>query len=435
MSGGSQNKRFCKMLKQVLNSLDPVVLVQLGIDNAEYIGSHSNRKGAASYCLSMVGGPSVVQVYLRARWSLGKVQDRYIFQGEGGDQVTGRVVCGLPYNDKEFSTLPPHFPFELLQQLTDHDWNSILPSYSTFPSCFKQTIPFLLASLVHHEPWMRQNFPPTHPIFSSILFSGNYLETLLLRGKALVGEGRCPKTQLLATGIPQHLAIVNQLVEASRQSFDQGEQLKNAMEFMSEELPNKVVQEVLNHCAVQGAVAITKDDLTNALKGLMATITEKIQSGRATNAMTLESDSIPSSRSASKPSFNTWCWGGQWHLVPQGWKIPRVNCKEMWFLWHFGHLFDKIAPFQTLHPDDMLDRKERMQLSRTKQVMKQLEELSSQFRDGKDLKSLSREEHSSLFDKSFVALIKLLKRTSTRVGDVSIGTLYNQIKKLESRCK
>jgi hypothetical protein len=34
---------------------------------------------------------SAVAVYLRAGWSLGNVQDRYIFSGAGSDQVVGRA--------------------------------------------------------------------------------------------------------------------------------------------------------------------------------------------------------------------------------------------------------------------------------------------------------------------------------------------------------
>ena len=55
---------------------------------------------------------SAVNVYLRAGWSLGNVQDRYIFAGSGGDQIVGRAISGLPLNDMRFATLPPHFSTE-----------------------------------------------------------------------------------------------------------------------------------------------------------------------------------------------------------------------------------------------------------------------------------------------------------------------------------
>src|ERR1700716_1677630 len=90
------------------------------------LDTHSVRKGAASYCAGMMNGPSTVQVFLRAGWSLGNVQDRYLFAGAGGDQLTGRVLSGLPFNDSSFASLPPHFDQEGIRSIA---WNSILPLY------------------------------------------------------------------------------------------------------------------------------------------------------------------------------------------------------------------------------------------------------------------------------------------------------------------
>ena len=55
------------------------------------------------------GGPTTTSIYLRAGWSLGPVQNRYIFQGPGGDQFVGRAAAGLNVNKAEFAQLPPHF--------------------------------------------------------------------------------------------------------------------------------------------------------------------------------------------------------------------------------------------------------------------------------------------------------------------------------------
>lgn len=43
------------------------------------LGTHSNRKGAATYLCGLAVCLSVVAIYLRAGWSVGKVQDQYIF--------------------------------------------------------------------------------------------------------------------------------------------------------------------------------------------------------------------------------------------------------------------------------------------------------------------------------------------------------------------
>ena len=47
--------------------------------------------------VSVSGRPPGATVHLRAGWSLGPVQSRYILEGEGGDQVCGRAATGPRY--------------------------------------------------------------------------------------------------------------------------------------------------------------------------------------------------------------------------------------------------------------------------------------------------------------------------------------------------
>jgi hypothetical protein len=93
------------------------------------IGSHSFRKGAATFLSTIAGGPTAIAVYLRAGWSLG-VQNRYIkplMQGDGGDQVVGRAATGLSLLDPNFAILPPHFSANAKSLLTEDIWLQILP--------------------------------------------------------------------------------------------------------------------------------------------------------------------------------------------------------------------------------------------------------------------------------------------------------------------
>jgi hypothetical protein len=89
--GDKSENRFLQILKNVIDHKP--VDTNLGASKRD-LGSHSNRKGAISFVLSFAV-ISAVCVYLRAGWSLGNVQDRYIFAGAGGDQTVGRefVVC------------------------------------------------------------------------------------------------------------------------------------------------------------------------------------------------------------------------------------------------------------------------------------------------------------------------------------------------------
>ena len=94
--GIHSDDRFVKILQIIIAMIPESIL---GASRKD-IGTHSNRKGSVSYVLAFCY-VTAVQVYLRAGWSLGTTQDRYIFAGPGGDQLVGRAVCGLPINGKE----------------------------------------------------------------------------------------------------------------------------------------------------------------------------------------------------------------------------------------------------------------------------------------------------------------------------------------------
>jgi hypothetical protein len=111
---GSNNKdRFAKTLHQIIRALPEPELQLLGGERAD-IGPYSLRKGSASYCLGQVSGPNPVTVQLRMGHSLGKVNDAYFFVGDGQDQLCGRMIAGLPFNDEGFAALPPHFCTEVV---------------------------------------------------------------------------------------------------------------------------------------------------------------------------------------------------------------------------------------------------------------------------------------------------------------------------------
>ncbi len=94
---------FAKELREILTTAEGRdILSYLGVE-IEEIGSHSCRKGAASFCTSgAVGGPGCVPTFLRAGWSLGSVKDRYFHLEGAGDQFVGRTVCGLDADSRIF---------------------------------------------------------------------------------------------------------------------------------------------------------------------------------------------------------------------------------------------------------------------------------------------------------------------------------------------
>ena len=115
-----------------------------------------------------------------------------------------------------------------------------MPGYNNYPDSFRTTFPFLLASLIHHEEYLRSNLDVDHPIFTSRVFTQNeHLEQL--RGRTLLGTGRCEETGMTASGIPPHLAAASKIdtlhtkVEALLKSNAQ----------LREELPQVLATEVM----------------------------------------------------------------------------------------------------------------------------------------------------------------------------------------------
>ena len=144
--------------------------VNLGADRAD-LGTHSNRKGAATYLCGLSTSLSAVNIYLRAGWSVGSVQDRYIFAGPGGDQVVGRANAGLPINSKEFAILPPHFTSEGLKMVHAIGLNNLVEGYEKFPDCFKRVAVMLVARVIYGHNFLRENLDPRHPIWNQRLFA------------------------------------------------------------------------------------------------------------------------------------------------------------------------------------------------------------------------------------------------------------------------
>jgi hypothetical protein len=291
--GSSNDDRWSQLLGQVIGTLPESDVQLLGAEKKQ-LGTHSVRKGAATYCTGMVNGPSTIHVFLRAGWSLGNVQDRYLFAGAGGDQLTGRALSGLPFTDSSFASLPPHFDAAGLQLI---DWPAVLPLYARLPQTFKRALPFLLASICYHEQWLHDILPAHHPLFNTYLFASGIVATL--KPHILTGCSYCPVTGLTATGIPPHLAITNELTKAVQQT----RVMKEALLSKCAELPADLVSVLLSKFSINGAIPVTMDDLKAVLKEAVAQMRVELRDALP---------SAPSSTSASlldpslDPRFHVW---------------------------------------------------------------------------------------------------------------------------------
>ncbi|MGH2639759.1 MAG: hypothetical protein ACRDF4_10870 [Rhabdochlamydiaceae bacterium] len=424
--GSDSAGRFADLLRRIIAAVPPSDVHLLGGDKKQ-LGTHSIRKGAASFCAGMISGPSTVQIFLRAGWSLGNVQDRYIFAGAGGDQLTGRALSGLPFNSSSFASLPPHFDQEGTRLI---EWNSILPLYSKLPDTFKQALPLLLASICYHEKWLRTNLPSHHPLFSTPLFSSGRIAALIPH--VSVGCYLSPVTGLQATGIPPQIVMANDLLQVAANT----QLLKEEVLSKYAELPAQVTNMLLSKLSINGAIPVTLDDMKTLINSAVAELKTQYSDAHTVETCVLASHADPN----SDPRFQLWSWGGKFHMVPESWIFPSTNIKDTWNLWHFGHLTDKIRPLRCLKKMDLVGAAQTTKWSKTSGVVRAISQVMVEMKlveKLEDVLKLSSIDSSTYFDQAIVQLMEKVRAGSTqergRWMEASVHTLYALIHKAHKR--
>ena len=359
----------------------------------------------------MVNGPSALQIYLRAGWTVGAVQDRYLFAGEGGDQLTGRALSGLPFNDSTFATLPPHFDPDKLQLIR---WSAVLPLYEQLPETFKRTLPFLLAAICYHEQWLRATLPTGHPLFSSYLFASGDVQNF--KPYVLTGRGHCPITDMSATGIPSHWVLYMDLTDVAKQT----QLMKDAILSKCSELPSELVTKMLDHFTINGAIPVTLNDIKSLLNSAVSQLRTEMRDNRPspnTSSTAAATTTAATINPADDPRFDWYCWKEKMHMVPEWWRSTNTDVKATWNLWHFGHLADRIRPLRYLLKIDLQSKGQISLWSKTKGVLTVLTDVMVEMdmlTDEKEVLTWTGEQASAAFDAAFRALMERTRAGSTR---------------------
>ena len=222
-----------------------------------------------------------------------------------------------------------------------------------------------------------------------------------------------------STGVPPHLATASGLTKVE-------DALKSSTQTLLTEIPIKVKSDVFNNLVINGAVPITPQDLQIQFDRMFA----KVQSQfRVDPKQTEEKKAVN-----SDPIMFT--WGGRFHPIPQNFTMPKVDCKSLWRLWHYGRESDKITSFSTFHKYDFTQAKEAAKYFKGQKVMNTLKKLGMELNiwpTEKLPKECPKSEMDSVFDRTFAELIKRTykKEKSHRVGELSYATISNQINKYE----
>ena len=425
--GSEQQSRFGNLLQKVLACVGAALTALIGTI-AELLGTHSIRKGGTTYLGGIKDGPSWPNIAIRGDWSLGPVHDQYVFGGAGGDQHVGRCLAGLPLGDDRFAILPPHFSLDFREtHLTEPFLEEILPGYAAFPASFKQAVLFLLASLVHHTPFLREHLSNDHPLWSTPLYARDKIGHL--SAHVLTGVGHHPVSKLQPTGVPSNLAIVSRL-----------HHVEDRLEALGTELPLSLSAHMLKTFSINGAVPVTQDALDKLQKDMIHTLKEMFNSKHSAEEQ--KGAAVGLVASPAGIEWKWWVWAQdneadqKIHMVPKGFVLLRSNLATLWDCWYFGHLGERIRPYKYLVADDFTSKSEATMLSVASKVVESITHVGRQrglILPEVQVESLSVTARDDFFKEAFAGFLDLLKpgsiSTGGRIGEMGLCTVYNAMRK------
>ena len=276
------------------------------------------------------------------------------------------------------------------------------------------------------------------------------------KNKILLGEGRCEKTNMQASGIPDHLSIVQKIncLEKKVQSLQQvlfqrqdemqrdiqEEQKAIRMEILAvlAEIPQQLKSMMLENFVIEGVAPLSIRDLERLMterdENLLARITNSINSSRTQLNVGAEVTTTQTVSDRRQPTeFIFFNWGGKLRMVPEKFLFPIFDAATMFNLWFFGNSELKIQPYKHLggHLDDLKEKTNKNNFHRAKLVMTEIDNI---IRDNHLLghhNSISEVEsisaQNNIFDVAYEKLIKHCYdnplKLPKRPNDITVSTL------------
>lgn len=358
--GPCGNERYINWLARLMRRLRPSEIAELGCPPTE-IGTHSLRKGAATFVCGLVDGPHSDSVKLRMDHSIGSVDDRYIHIQAGTDKRVGRCVSGLDINNDDFCYLPPLF--------TNFDgvrFEKVLPYgrlQNASPS-LKAAIPFMIASVIYHSDWLEKNLPKNHPYFTSKIYTEGFINTW--KDKVSLSKRFCPITRLQMSGVPKYAQISQHVAELHETVLQQHD--INQTRF--DEIPTKVTEALLPRLTSINGIAVYNDEtVVNVIERRYPHFETLLTDLRTFMHNFSGQEALRSTVDQSGEDFRQFHWGGGVHNIPEDYKMPQCPSLDIWRLWIFGCRPQGLHPFSELKSMPFSDKSQRTQFSKAKFVV------------------------------------------------------------------
>jgi hypothetical protein len=294
----------------------------------------------------------------------------------------------------DFAILPPYFvrSDDTVSALID---KAIRLCFGRFPQNLSRVLEFCLASVVHHQGFLRETLPAQHPLFFSSLFMvENLLEELQPHVTCKIGDS--PDDPIRATGITNHTENVIRLERLERKMNDLTRTVDESyttIETKIDDVPDRVAartEDLLEDRAEQSGnitsrsiasiveSTFTRHGLPEILEHIRNPPPIPAQSPAAPNAEALNPLSNQRAEGRSiQDQFNdvsprrVFVWGGRFHRFPEGFQIPSCRPKEAWVLYLCGNPAANIPPLRFLETRDLAGNRNRFYEYRN--LMKRLE--------------------------------------------------------------
>lgn len=353
--GPTQEKRFGKILETLLqNKVEEVR--SMGFE-VHQIGTHSIRKGSASYLVSISGGPSTASCLLRGGWSMGNVKDRYLKYSESGDQFVGRCLALNPIMSVDLAASPPHF--NVVTGSNDDLWLKMLSDNQflalRFIPGFGKLTRMCLASLLYHKEWIfRMGF--NHSVHvCSIAFHDEVVQKKMEDFPDFI-QVTYPWTddEHSFSGVPPIFAVLSELKIVSNQQNKAAKDLPSQLrEGLSEFGINTDRQRFTDLI----------DTMEKSLKRLTNLENSRTVNEENANLETKDTSTNIQINALAKhkkdTGYSLHYYRGQFNVLPEEWRFPRCGVQYLWILWWLGDKTRSIPPLKSLrnvhvkHLDDV----------------------------------------------------------------------------------
>jgi hypothetical protein len=412
--GKGQETRFAKMLFAVL--LDHVDEVRaLGFE-LHHIGTHSIRKGAASFLSSLVGGPPAAAISVRGGWSMGNVKDRYFKYMESGDEYVGRCLCLLPMLTEEMASSPPWFDVVANSPDDINIYNVVCEQFSVCSLIvgFGRMCRMCLASLLYHRDWIIKNLNCNHCVnICSYSLRDEIIVNEIIDKKLIKVTLPWNDSDHVFTGVPPHVSLLQNL-----------RAIRNDQTQMIDTFVDKVKLALTEYGV--GSERFALDNIQKVLDDFKTNIQQTMQqhlqsSGRGVvneDGVNNESNEREERNDSLGFKYKPHYYGGMWHRVPCDWRIPRCGTKDLWRQWWIGNTTkDRNVP--PLRLIKAIDVKHIDKIPLTKQEMHR--------RTGK-YKMQRRKAHKGLQDIN--ALMRVLTKLVVDVGKMETKITITSVERM-----